>query len=63
MSLCDCLQGDFGAPLLCQKHGTYFLFGIVTWGSSGCGSDKPAVFSKVSHFEPWISDLTEDWAQ
>uniref|UniRef100_H3CCR9 Ovochymase 1 n=1 Tax=Tetraodon nigroviridis TaxID=99883 RepID=H3CCR9_TETNG len=53
-------MGDSGAPLLCQKHSTYFLFGVVTWGSRGCGSDKPAVFSKTSPFEPWISDLTED---
>ncbi|XP_056879363.1 ovochymase-1 isoform X1 [Takifugu flavidus] len=53
-------MGDSGAPLLCQKHGTYFLFGMVTWGSRWCGSDKPAVFSKVSHFHPWISEQIED---
>lgn len=54
------LQGDPGAPLLCQKRGTYFLFGVVTWGSRGCGPDRPAVFSKVSHFEPWITGLIQD---
>lgn len=53
-------QGDSGAPLLCQKHGTYFLFGVVTWGSRWCSPDKPAIFSKISHYRSWITDVTGD---
>ncbi|KAM9772076.1 ovochymase-1 isoform 2-T2 [Syngnathus typhle] len=48
--------GDSGAPLFCQKHGTYFLFGLLTWGSSRCDPGKPAVFSKVADYHSWISE-------
>ncbi|KAK7896728.1 hypothetical protein WMY93_022053 [Mugilogobius chulae] len=50
----SCL-GDSGAPLFCRKHGAYFLFGVVTWGSSQCDPEFPAVFTRVSRFHTWIS--------
>ncbi|XP_068590082.1 ovochymase-1 isoform X2 [Cebidichthys violaceus] len=53
-------MGDSGAPLLCRKHGAYFLFGMVTWGSRRCDADKPAIFSRISDYHLWISDVTED---
>ncbi|XP_054623460.1 ovochymase-1 isoform X1 [Dunckerocampus dactyliophorus] len=52
--------GDSGAPLFCRKRGAYFLFGVLTWGSRRCDPNKPAIFSKVSDYHAWISDLTED---
>ncbi|XP_040886209.1 ovochymase-1 [Toxotes jaculatrix] len=54
----SCL-GDAGAPLFCHKHGTYFLFGVVTWGSSRCDPDKPAIFTRISDYSSWISKVTE----
>uniref|UniRef100_A0A3B5ADM0 Transmembrane protease serine 9-like n=1 Tax=Stegastes partitus TaxID=144197 RepID=A0A3B5ADM0_9TELE len=42
----SCL-GDSGAPLFCRKRGSYFLFGVVTWGSWRCDAEKPAVFTRV----------------
>ncbi|XP_054480990.1 ovochymase-1 [Anoplopoma fimbria] len=53
-------MGDSGAPLLCRKRGAYFLFGVVTWGSQRCDADKPAVFSRISDYHLWISEVTED---
>ncbi|XP_033470375.1 ovochymase-1 isoform X1 [Epinephelus lanceolatus] len=53
-------MGDSGAPLLCRKRGAYFLFGVVTWGSRRCDADKPAIFSRVSDYHSWITELTED---
>uniref|UniRef100_UPI0037E90D7C ovochymase-1 n=1 Tax=Semicossyphus pulcher TaxID=241346 RepID=UPI0037E90D7C len=53
-------MGDQGAPLVCRKRGSYFLFGLVTWGSSRCDADKPAIFSRVSDYHSWLSELTED---
>ncbi|XP_041636357.1 ovochymase-1 isoform X2 [Cheilinus undulatus] len=53
-------MGDQGAPLFCKKRGAYFLFGVVTWGSGRCNADKPAIFSRVSDYHSWISELTED---
>lgn len=55
----SCL-GDSGAPLFCRKHGAYFLFGVVTWGSSHCDENFPAVFTRVPRFYSWISEVTED---
>ncbi|XP_049617469.1 ovochymase-1 isoform X1 [Syngnathus scovelli] len=49
-------MGDSGAPLFCQKHGTYFLFGLLTWGSRRCEPGKPAVFSKVADYHSWIGE-------
>uniref|UniRef100_A0A3Q0R2L5 Ovochymase 1 n=1 Tax=Amphilophus citrinellus TaxID=61819 RepID=A0A3Q0R2L5_AMPCI len=50
-------MGDSGAPLFCQKHGTYFLFGVVTWGSWHCDSEKPAIFTSVSDYQSWINKM------
>ncbi|XP_044200086.1 ovochymase-1 isoform X1 [Thunnus albacares] len=55
----SCL-GDSGAPLLCRKRGAYFLFGVVTWGSRRCEADKPAIFSRISDYHSWITQVTED---
>ncbi|XP_056284923.1 ovochymase-1 [Pseudoliparis swirei] len=51
-------MGDAGAPLLCRKRGSYFLFGVVTWGSRRCDADKPAVFSRISDHLTWITEVT-----
>ncbi|KAM7378638.1 hypothetical protein PAMA_013514 [Pampus argenteus] len=53
-------MGDSGAPLMCRKHGAYFLFGVVTWGSRHCDADKPAIFSRISDYHSWITEVTED---
>lgn len=44
---------------MCRKHGAYFLFGVVTWGSRRCAADKPAIFSKISEYHSWISEVTD----
>ncbi|XP_031167141.1 ovochymase-1 isoform X2 [Sander lucioperca] len=53
-------MGDSGALLVCRKHGAYFLFGVVTWGSRQCDAEKPAVFSRVSEYHRWITEVTQD---
>uniref|UniRef100_A0A3P9K1P9 Peptidase S1 domain-containing protein n=1 Tax=Oryzias latipes TaxID=8090 RepID=A0A3P9K1P9_ORYLA len=53
------LQGDAGAPLFCRKHDSYFLFGVVTWGSWRCSANKPAIFTRVADFLSWISDVID----
>ncbi|XP_038157446.1 ovochymase-1 [Cyprinodon tularosa] len=52
-------MGDSGAPLFCRKHGAYFLFGVVTWGSLRCKADKPAIFTGLPDYRSWIDDVTE----
>ncbi|CAL8242319.1 unnamed protein product [Merluccius merluccius] len=53
-------MGDAGAPLVCQKDGLYFLFGVVTWGSMRCDLNKPAVFSSIADVQLWITDTIND---
>ncbi|XP_074481238.1 ovochymase-1 isoform X2 [Sebastes fasciatus] len=53
-------MGDSGAPLLCRKRGAYFLFGVVTWGSGRCDAEKPAIFTRISDYHSWITEVTED---
>uniref|UniRef100_A0A672FTK6 Zgc:55888 n=1 Tax=Salarias fasciatus TaxID=181472 RepID=A0A672FTK6_SALFA len=56
----SCL-GDAGAPLFCQKRGTYFLFGMASWGSWRCDAQKPAVLTKVPDFCGWIHQVTQNY--
>ncbi|XP_053524436.1 hyaluronan-binding protein 2 [Artibeus jamaicensis] len=48
----DTCQGDSGGPLTCEKDGTYYVYGIVSWGQE-CGK-KPGVYTQVTKFVNWI---------
>ncbi|XP_061049239.1 hyaluronan-binding protein 2 [Eubalaena glacialis] len=48
----DSCQGDSGGPLTCEKDGTYYVYGIVSWGLE-CGK-KPGVYTQVTKFLTWI---------
>ncbi|XP_069580258.1 ovochymase-1 [Brachyistius frenatus] len=53
-------MGDAGAPLYCRKRSSYFLFGVVTWGSWRCDAEKPSVFTRVSDYQSWVDEVTEN---
>ncbi|XP_062959501.1 hyaluronan-binding protein 2 [Cynocephalus volans] len=48
----DTCQGDSGGPLTCEKDGSYYIYGIVSWGLE-CGK-KPGVYTQVTKFLDWI---------
>ncbi|XP_048362846.1 hyaluronan-binding protein 2 [Sphaerodactylus townsendi] len=50
----DTCQGDSGGPLTCVKNGSYYIYGIVSWGDQ-CGlKNKPGVYTRVTRFLNWI---------
>ncbi|KAL2102245.1 hypothetical protein ACEWY4_001413 [Coilia grayii] len=49
-------MGDPGAPLLCERHEKYYLVGMATWSGKTCDPKKPAVFTRVSEFQSWITE-------
>lgn len=55
----DSCQGDSGGPLI--EHlgdGQYQQVGITSWGSSCGDPENPGVYTDVSEYYNWISDIT-----
>ncbi|KAI3382847.1 hypothetical protein SNEBB_000443 [Seison nebaliae] len=49
--------GDSGSPLMCYRHGHWFLSGIASFGADNCGDG--AAYTRISGFKDWIDTLTK----
>lgn len=56
----DSCAGDSGGPLMLidDYNGPprYYQIGIVSFGATKCGVDKPAVYTNVAAYMKWILD-------
>merc|ERR1712121_228147 len=51
-------QGDSGGPLACNVGGTWKVAGVTSWGLTGCPTNYPSVYARVSYFRDWIAENT-----
>ncbi|RWS21060.1 trypsin-1-like protein, partial [Leptotrombidium deliense] len=52
-------KGDYGAALMYKQKGKLFIAGMASFAKELC-SEKPAVFTNIIHYLPWINENTKD---
>ncbi|NXH22069.1 CTRL protease, partial [Bucco capensis] len=50
-------QGDSGGPLVYRNGNVWTLIGIVSWGTTDCNVNTPAIYTRVSQFRNWIDSI------
>ncbi|MCA9211800.1 MAG: trypsin-like serine protease [Planctomycetales bacterium] len=54
----DTCYGDSGGPMaVTDDDGNFHLAGITSWGESCGGPQSPGVYTRISSFADWISDV------
>jgi len=48
-------NGDSGGPLVCAlAAGGWELVGLTSWGRTGCSTEFPSVYTRVSAYRDWV---------
>lgn len=54
----DSCQGDSGGPHATRYQNTWFLTGIVSWGDECAKDGKYGIYTRISRYMYWISNIT-----
>jgi len=47
-------NGDSGGPLSCRRNGQWWVVGVTSWVRTGCLTNFPSVYARVSYFNSWF---------
>ncbi|XP_076875628.1 coagulation factor IXb [Brachyhypopomus gauderio] len=54
----DACQGDSGGPHATSYQDTWFLTGIISWGDECAKEGKYGIYTRVSRYMNWITNIT-----
>jgi len=54
----DSCKGDSGGPLMAREDdiSPWQIVGVVSGGTKRCGIGAPGIFTRVTHYDQWITD-------
>jgi len=55
----DACEGDGGAPLVCERGGSWTVVGLVAWGVGCAEANRPGVYVNVASYVDWIRGYTQ----
>ncbi|CAB3380587.1 Hypothetical predicted protein [Cloeon dipterum] len=56
----DSCEGDSGGPMVIQREDKrWTLAGVISWGIGCAEPNQPGVYTRISHFKDWISQILQ----
>merc|ERR1712013_712462 len=49
--------GEAGGPIMARVGNTWYLAGLVSFGTQQCDSSLPGIYTRISYFYSWIEGV------